>query len=107
MTEAQFSGKYNDFFEDGVYVDIVDGEILFSSEDKINSKCGWPSFSKPIRDEAITKNRDFSNGTTRIEIRSAKSNSHLGHLFHDGSGGSPRYCINSSALRFIPKDEIK
>ena len=105
MTEPPFSGKYDDFFEDGVYVDIVNGEVLFSSEDKFDSKCGWPAFSKPISDDAITKNRDFSHGTTRIEIRSAKSNSHLGHLFHDGPGGSPRYCINSAALKFIPKKE--
>ena len=105
MTEPPFSGKYDDFFEDGVYVDIVNGEVLFSSEDKFDSKCGWPAFSKPISDDVITKNRDFSHGTTRIEVRSTKSNSHLGHLFHDGPGGSPRYCINSAALKFIPKKE--
>ncbi|MCQ2970578.1 MAG: peptide-methionine (S)-S-oxide reductase MsrA [archaeon] len=107
MTEAPFSGKYTNFFEDGVYVDVVSGEVLFSSQDKFDSGCGWPSFSKPINKEAVIKNRDYSHGTTRIEIRSAKSNSHLGHLFYDGPGGSPRYCINSSALRFIPKDEIE
>ena len=105
MTEPPFSGKYDDFFEDGVYVDVVDGEVLFSSEDKFDSGCGWPAFSKAINEDAITKNRDFSHGTTRIEVRSAKANSHLGHLFHDGPGGSPRYCINSAALKFIPKDE--
>ena len=105
MTEPPFSGKYDDFFEDGVYVDAVDGEVLFSSDDKFDSGCGWPAFSKPISDDAVTKHRDFSYGTTRIEIRSAKANSHLGHLFHDGPGGSPRYCINSNALRFIPKEE--
>lgn len=106
MTEAPYSGKYDDFFQDGIYVDVVDGEILFSSEDKFDSGCGWPAFSKPIDDDAITKNRDFSHGTTRIEVRSAKANSHLGHLFHDGPGGSARYCINSAALKFIPKDEV-
>ena len=105
MTEPPFSGKYDDFFEDGVYVDIVNGEVLFSSDDKFDSGCGWPAFSKPICEDAITKHRDFSYGTTRIEIRSAKANSHLGHLFHDGPGGSPRYCINSNALKFIPKEE--
>lgn len=105
MTEPPYSGKYDDFFEDGVYVDVVDGEVLFSSEDKFDSGCGWPAFSKTINEDAITKNRDFSHGTTRIEVRSSKSNSHLGHLFHDGPGGSPRYCINSAALKFIPKDE--
>ncbi len=103
MTERAFSGKYDDFFEEGVYVDVVNGEVLFSSEDKFDSGCGWPAFSKPINDDAIIKNRDFSHGSTRIEVRSAKSNSHLGHLFHDGPGGSPRYCINSAALKFIPK----
>ncbi len=103
MTEPPFSGKYDDFFEDGVYVDVVNGEVLFSSEDKFDSGCGWPAFSRPVSDDVITKHRDFSHGTTRIEVRSAKSNSHLGHLFHDGPGGSPRYCINSSALRFVPK----
>lgn len=105
MTEPAFSGKYDDFFEDGVYVDVVNGEVLFSSEDKFDSGCGWPAFSKPVSEDVITKNRDFSHGTTRIEIRSAKSNSHLGHLFHDGPGGSARYCINSAALKFIPKKE--
>ncbi len=105
MTEPAFSGKYDDFFEDGLYVDVVDGEVLFSSDDKFDSGCGWPAFSKPINEKAIKKLRDFSHGTTRIEIRSAKSNSHLGHLFHDGPGGSERYCINSQALKFIPKDK--
>ena len=106
MTEPPYSGKYDDFFEDGVYVDVVDGEVLFTSDDKFDSGCGWPAFSRPVSDDVIIKHRDFSHGTTRIEVRSAKSNSHLGHLFHDGSGGSPRYCINSAALRFIPKDEL-
>ena len=103
LTEPPFSGKYDDFFEDGVYVDVVDGEVLFSSDDKFDSGCGWPAFSKPVCEDVIKKHRDFSHGTTRIEVRSAKSNSHLGHLFHDGPGGSPRYCINSAALKFIPK----
>ena len=106
LTETPFSGKYDDFFEDGVYVDVVNGEVLFSSDDKFDSGCGWPAFSKPVSEDAITKHRDFSHGTTRIEVRSAKANSHLGHLFHDGPGGSPRYCINSATLRFIPKQEF-
>jgi peptide methionine sulfoxide reductase msrA/msrB len=105
MTEPPFSGKYDNFFEDGVYVDVVNGEVLFSSEDKFDSGCGWPAFSKPISEDAITQHRDFSHGTTRIEVRSAKANSHLGHVFNDGPGGSKRYCINSAALRFIPKEE--
>ena len=105
LTEAPFTNKYDDFFEEGVYVDVVDGEVLFTSDDKFDSGCGWPAFSKPASEDAVIKHRDFSHGTTRIEVRSAKSNSHLGHLFHDGPGGSPRYCINSAALKFIPKDE--
>lgn len=107
MTEPAYSGKYDNFFEDGIYVDVADGEILFSSQDKFDSGCGWPAFSKPISEDAITKNRDFSHGTTRVEVRSAKANSHLGHVFNDGPGGSKRYCINSAALKFIPKDKIE
>ena len=103
MTEAPFSGKYDGFFEDGIYVDVVDGEVLFSSDDKFESGCGWPAFSRPISEDAIAKHRDFSHGSTRIEIRSSKSNSHLGHVFNDGPGGSKRYCINSAALKFIPQ----
>ena len=107
LTERPFANKYDNFFEDGVYVDVVDGEVLFSSEDKFDSGCGWPAFSKPISEDVIKKHRDFSHGTTRIEVRSAKANSHLGHLFHDRPGGNPRYCINSSALKFIPKEEFE
>ncbi|MBQ6100138.1 MAG: peptide-methionine (S)-S-oxide reductase MsrA [Methanobrevibacter sp.] len=107
LTEPPFSGKYDNFFEEGIYVDVVDGEILFSSDDKFDSGCGWPAFTKPVSQDVITQNRDFSYGTTRIEVRSAKSNSHLGHVFHDGPGGSRRYCINSNALKFIPKDEVE
>ena len=107
MTETPFSGKYNDFFEDGIYVDVVSGEVLFSSDDKFESSCGWPSFSRPVNDDAITKNRDFSHGMTRVEVRSRKANSHLGHEFMDGPDGEYRYCINSNALRFIPKEDLK
>ena len=107
MTEKPFSGKYDNFFEEGVYVDVVNGEVLFSSDDKFDSGCGWPAFSKPVSEDAITKHRDFSHGTTRIEVRSAKANSHLGHVFNDGPDGSKRYCINSAALKFIPRDEVE
>ena len=107
MTEPPYSGKYNDFYEDGIYVDVVDGEVLFKSEDKFNSNSGWPSFTKPANDNAITLNRDFSHGTTRVEVRSKKANSHLGHVFHDGPDGSKRYCINSNALKFIPKEKVE
>lgn len=105
-TELPFSGEYDDFFERGIYVDIVSGEVLFTSKDKFDSGCGWPAFSKPISEDAITKNRDFSHGATRIEVRSKKANSHLGHVFNDGPNGSKRYCINSNALRFIPENEV-
>ena len=105
LTEPPFSGKYDNFFEDGVYVDVVNGEVLFDSDDKFDSGCGWPAFSKPVSDDVIVNHRDFSHGATRIEVRSAKSNSHLGHLFHDGPRGCRRYCINSAALRFIPREE--
>lgn len=107
MTEIPYSGKYNDFFEDGIYVDVVSGEALFSSKDKFELDCGWPSFSRPIREDAITKNRDFSHGMTRVEVRSRKANSHLGHEFRDMPNGGYRYCINSNALRFIAKKDLK
>ena len=105
MTEPPFSGKYDNFFEDGVYVDVITGEELFSSEDKFDSGCGWPAFRKPINEDAITKNRDFYGGMTRIEVRSSSSNAHLGHVFNDEPDGQKRYCINSAALRFIPKKD--
>jgi peptide methionine sulfoxide reductase msrA/msrB len=107
LTEPPFSGKYDDFYEDGVYVDVVNGEVLFSSDDKFDSGCGWPAFSKPISEDVITKHRDFSHGSTRVEVRSAKANSHLGHVFNDGPNGSKRYCINSAALKFIPRSEVE
>lgn len=108
-TEAPFSGKYDNFYKEGIYVDIVSGEPLFSSTDKYDAGCGWPSFTKPI-DKSVTKeHRDSSFGMERTEVKSAKASSHLGHVFTDGpqDKGGLRYCINSAALKFIPKDQMK
>lgn len=103
-TEPAFSGQYDDFFEKGIYVDVVSGEVLFSSEDKFQSGCGWPAFTKPIDNRLVTNHKDKSFGMHRIEVKSRQAQSHLGHVFNDGSCefGGLRYCINSAALRFIP-----
>lgn len=108
-TEYAFTGEYDDFFEEGIYVDVVSGEPLFLSTDKFNSGCGWPAFSKPVNASALTEKRDLSHFMIRTEVRSAGADSHLGHVFPDGPQelGGLRYCINSAALRFIPKDEME
>ena len=108
-TEYAFTGEYDDFFEEGIYVDVVSGEPLFLSTDKFNSGCGWPAFSKPVDASALTEKRDLSHFMIRTEVRSAGADSHLGHVFPDGPQelGGLRYCINSAALRFIPKDEME
>ena len=108
-TEYAFTGEYNDFFEEGLYVDVVSGEPLFLSTDKFNSGCGWPAFSKPVEESAVKEKRDLSHFMVRTEVRSAGADSHLGHVFPDGppERGGLRYCINSAALRFIPKDEME
>ena len=109
FTEKPFTGKYYNFFEKGIYVDIVSGEPLFISSDKFNSGCGWPAFSKPINKNNIIEKKDFSHFMERTEVRSSKANSHLGHVFDDGpkDKGGLRYCINSAALRFISFDDME
>lgn len=105
-TERPFTGVYNDHKEAGIYVDVVSGEPLFASSDKFESGCGWPSFTKPIEPANVKELRDTSHGMIRTEVRSAQGDSHLGHVFPDGpqDRGGLRYCINSAALRFIPRD---
>ena len=107
-TEYPFTGEYDNFFEKGLYVDIVSGEPLFLSTDKFNSGCGWPAFSKPVSDEAVKEKTDFSHGMVRTEVKSKGAGSHLGHVFPDGPKelGGMRYCINSASLKFIPYDEL-
>lgn len=108
-TERPFSSEYDDFYEDGIYVDVVSGEALFSSKDKYNAGCGWPSFTKPIDGTELTEKDDFKLIRKRIEVRSKEADSHLGHVFPDGPKEATglRYCINGASLRFIPKDKLE
>ncbi|MFC2948355.1 peptide-methionine (S)-S-oxide reductase MsrA [Virgibacillus sediminis] len=107
-TEMPFRNEYWNTFEDGIYVDIVSGQVLFSSKDKFDASCGWPSFTKPVDNYEINENMDRSHGMIRTEIRSKSSDSHLGHVFEDGpkETGGLRYCMNSAAMRFIPKEKM-
>jgi methionine-R-sulfoxide reductase len=106
-TEPPFQNAYWDHEEPGIYVDVVSGEPLFSSLDKFDSGCGWPSFAKPL--EKIKTKVDMSHGMIRTEVRSETANSHLGHVFDDGPEdlGGLRYCINSAAIRFIPVKDLE
>ncbi|MDD3128817.1 MAG: peptide-methionine (R)-S-oxide reductase MsrB [Candidatus Izemoplasmatales bacterium] len=105
-TEKPYDNEYNKEFRDGIYVDVVSKEVLFSSKDKFDAHCGWPSFINPINKDNIKTNMDISHGMIRTEVRSKEGNSHLGHVFDDGPNGNLRYCINSASLIFIPKEEM-
>ncbi len=108
-TEPPFRNEYYNNFEEGIYVDIVSGEVLFTSKDKFDSGCGWPSFAKPAEKGVLGFKEDYSHNMTRIEVVGGKSGSHLGHVFDDGPEelGGLRFCINSAALKFISKDKMK
>lgn len=106
-TEPPFRNEYWNHKEEGIYVDIVTGEPLFSSKHKFESSSGWPSFTQPIEKEHIIEKADNSHGMTRVEVVSKSGQSHLGHVFDDGPNGLPRYCINSASLKFIPKDKLE
>ncbi|MDO4904631.1 MAG: peptide-methionine (R)-S-oxide reductase MsrB [Lautropia sp.] len=107
-TERAFTHEYDHLFQPGIYVDIVSGEPLFSSRDKYDSGCGWPSFTRPIEQASVTEHEDDSYNMRRIEVRSRAADSHLGHVFPDGprDRGGLRYCINGASLRFVPLERM-
>ncbi|PLS14618.1 methionine sulfoxide reductase [Bacillus sp. M6-12] len=107
-TEPPFENEYFDNEQEGIYVDVISGEPLFSSLDKYDSGCGWPSFTKPIMSASLKEKVDLTHRMTRTEVRSREADSHLGHVFEDGPGPKGlRYCINSAALRFIPQERME
>jgi methionine-R-sulfoxide reductase len=107
-TEPPFDNEYWDEHREGIYVDVVSGEPLFSSRDKYDSGTGWPSFARPLSDGAVTTREDHKLFGSRTEVRAAGSDAHLGHVFPDGpKSGGQRFCMNSAALRFVPREELE
>lgn len=108
-TEPPFQNEFWDNHREGLYVDVVSGKPLFSSKDKFDSGCGWPSFAKPLEKSEVAEHVDDTHGMERTEVRSSAANSHLGHVFTDGPQklGGLRYCINSASLRFIPRENLE